>query len=106
MTNNEAIRILELECDDWETSHCSPSDRKEAFNMAISALKTEAIPVEWIYEYLSQWDEISNKYERPFDDDALADKEYWKVISKRADIGMMICEWRKGNESRITDRSE
>ena len=41
MTNNEAIRILGLERDDWETSHCSPLVRKKAFDMAIEALKAQ-----------------------------------------------------------------
>lgn len=44
MTNAEAIRILCLERDDWETSHCTPMERKEAFNMAIKALEAQ----EWI----------------------------------------------------------
>ena len=38
MTNKEAIRILGLERDDWETSHCMPYERREAFEMAITAL--------------------------------------------------------------------
>ena len=42
MTNREAIRILALERDDWETSHCTPMKRKEAFEMAINALVKEA----------------------------------------------------------------
>lgn len=42
MTNEEAIRILTLERDDWETSHCTPMRRKEAFGMAINALTKEA----------------------------------------------------------------
>ena len=42
MTNTEAIRILTLERDDWETSHCTPMVRKEAFEMAINALEKEA----------------------------------------------------------------
>ena len=42
MTNREAIRILTLERDDWETSHCTPMKRKEAFEMAIAALEKEA----------------------------------------------------------------
>ena len=42
MTNREAIRILTLERDDWETSHCTPMKRKEAFEMAINALEKEA----------------------------------------------------------------
>lgn len=41
MTNAEAIRILTLECDDWETSHCTPMVRREAFEMAINALKAQ-----------------------------------------------------------------
>lgn len=45
MTNEEAIKILELERDDWETSHCSPLVRREVFNMAIEALKKQ-IPIE------------------------------------------------------------
>lgn len=41
MTAKEAMRILALERDDWETSHCTPSYRKEAFDMAINALTAE-----------------------------------------------------------------
>ena len=40
MTTQEAIRILTLECDDWETSHCNPLVRREAFDMAIECLQT------------------------------------------------------------------
>jgi len=39
----EAIRILELERDDWETSHCTPNVRKDAFNEGIKALE-KSIP--------------------------------------------------------------
>lgn len=42
MRIDEAIRILALERDDWETSHCTPMKRKEAFEMAINALTKEA----------------------------------------------------------------
>ena len=42
MRIDEAIRILTLERDDWETSHCTPYDRKCAFEMAINALEKEA----------------------------------------------------------------
>lgn len=42
MTREEAIRILILERDDWETSHCSPMYRREAFQMAIEALKNSS----------------------------------------------------------------
>lgn len=42
MTREEAIRILTLERDDWETSHCSPMYRREAFQMAIEALKNSS----------------------------------------------------------------
>ena len=59
--------------------------------------RQEMIPISWIYDYLSQWDEIEKRYERPFDDDALEDKEYWKVIHRRAAIGLMIEAWRKRN---------
>ena len=41
MMSKEAIRILGLERDDWETSHCSPLVRREAFDMAIEALKAQ-----------------------------------------------------------------
>ena len=43
MDNKEAIRILELERDDWETLHCSPSVRKDAFNTGIKAIE-DSIP--------------------------------------------------------------
>lgn len=43
ISRQEAIRLLELERDDWETSHCMPSVRKEAFNAGIKALK-DSIP--------------------------------------------------------------
>lgn len=39
MTNKEAIRILGLECDEWDISHCTASERREAFGMAITALQ-------------------------------------------------------------------
>lgn len=39
MTNKEAIRILGLECDEWDISHCTASERREAFDMAITALQ-------------------------------------------------------------------
>ena len=44
MMSKEAIRILGLERDDWETSHCSPLVRREAFDMAIEALKAQDVP--------------------------------------------------------------
>ena len=52
---------------------------------------------------ISQVECNADQPRRRFDDDALADKEYWKVIHRRADIGIMISEWRKSNESRITE---
>ena len=42
MTIEEAIRIMALEREDWETSHCTPYERKCAFDMAINALEKEA----------------------------------------------------------------
>lgn len=41
MTNKEAIRILGLECDEWDVSHCTASERREAFGMAITALQVQ-----------------------------------------------------------------
>lgn len=41
MTNKEAIRILGLECDEWDISHCTASERREAFEMAITALQVQ-----------------------------------------------------------------
>lgn len=41
MTREEAIRIMALEREDWETSHCTPYERKCAFDMAIEALKAQ-----------------------------------------------------------------
>ena len=41
MTNKEAIRILGLECDEWDISHCTASERREAFKMAITALQVQ-----------------------------------------------------------------
>lgn len=43
MTREEAIRVLTLARDDWETSHCSPMYRKEAFQMAIKSLSEDHI---------------------------------------------------------------
>lgn len=41
MTIEEAIRIMALEREDWETSHCTPYERKCAFDMAIEALTAQ-----------------------------------------------------------------
>ena len=56
-------------------------------------IQEKAIPVKWIYNYLAQWDSVANRYERPFEDDVLDDKEYWTIINKRASIGAMLAAW-------------
>lgn len=63
-------------------------------------IQEKAIPVKWIYNYLAQWDSVADRYERPFDDDVLADREYWKIINTRAHIGAMVDAWRReqGNQ--------
>lgn len=56
-------------------------------------IQEKAIPIKWIRDYLAQWDSVANRYERPFEDDVLEDKEYWNVINKRASIGAMLATW-------------
>ena len=58
MTNKKAVKILTLERDNSETNHCTPLERKVAFNMAISALmetESKKQTQEWTFDS-RDWD--------------------------------------------------
>ena len=52
MTKDEAIKLIK---DDIRLHHDSLSGTyRKALNMAIESLKTEAIPVEWMRQYIDE----------------------------------------------------
>ncbi len=59
MNKEKAIEILkhcgaEEHCLDYKHRHCDGCNQRIAQDMAIEALKTESIPVEWVRKYLKK----------------------------------------------------
>ena len=61
MTNQEAAEIVKLAFQMWESEYCTGEDRSEehkACEMAVNALKTPSISLEFIEGYIKQLEKL------------------------------------------------
>ena len=98
MTKQEALYELKnnLNVDYGRRSERQIKRLDEAITMAIRALEEQdqqCIPLDFIHEYCKQCN--TNKYELPFSDEALADKQYTKDIDARATIARLIMAYQE-----------